>query len=476
MEPENGAKLVEPDGSMLNVAWETAAGEFVNALNGEEALAALGELLPVDDGKATVLVAHDTRSTSPALAALLKQGAWDVGAEVIDKGAATTPQLHFCVRAFSRDDSHSLDPYYTVTRAEFITLCGGRKPALGGPLVVDCANGVGAIAMLVLRDLVIDTVVVNDEARSGSPLNDGCGADFVQKTRRMPILHGASKARAAAVGAGSLWASLDGDADRLVMYSATETDTVALADGDRFATLAAREVSHAIRIAGIEGATVGVAQTAYSNGAATDFLRTLPGVEIVDSCTGVKHLECAVHGFDVGIYWEPNGHGTVLYTDAFRTRIANSVKSSNGVQDGSERANDALAFLDCVGKLANQAVGDGIADLLLVVGILIRRGMSFDDWLEIYKERCVSNAKVRVKNKAVVQTEDFDRKVVSPASLRERIDAVQEGDVRAFVRPSGTEDVVRVFAEANTQAAADKAAEEIARAVYDTCAGVGERV
>ena len=44
---------------------------------------------------------------------------------------------------------------------------------------------------------------------------------------------------------------------------------------------------------------------------------------------------------------------------------------------------------------------------------------------------------------------------------------------RAFVRPSGTEDVVRVYAEAATSAAADDLARAVARAVHATAAGLG---
>ena len=46
---------------------------------------------------------------------------------------------------------------------------------------------------------------------------------------------------------------------------------------------------------------------------------------------------------------------------------------------------------------------------------------------------------------------------------------------RAFVRPSGTEDVVRVYAEARTQPAADELAARVARAVHDCGDGVGAR-
>lgn len=42
------------------------------------------------------------------------------------------------------------------------------------------------------------------------------------------------------------------------------------------------------------------------------------------------------------------------------------------------------------------------------------------------------------------------------------------------MRPSGTEDVVRVYAEAATQAAADELARLVAGHVHSTAAGVGQ--
>ena len=41
------------------------------------------------------------------------------------------------------------------------------------------------------------------------------------------------------------------------------------------------------------------------------------------------------------------------------------------------------------------------------------------------------------------------------------------------MRPSGTEDVVRVYAEAATQQAADDLAAKVARHVFDLAAGIG---
>jgi phosphoacetylglucosamine mutase len=95
---------------------------------------------------------------------------------------------------------------------------------------------------------------------------------------------------------------------------------------------------------------------------------------------------------------------------------------------------------------------------------------------------------------AVVQTTDAERKCVSPKGLQEAIDKlVSGGEVtpsrfacctliiralsfqtkssdspsvrRSFVRPSGTEDVVRVYAEAATQDEADALAKQVNRSL-----------
>lgn len=33
--------------------------------------------------------------------------------------------------------------------------------------------------------------------------------------------------------------------------------------------------------------------------------------------TGVKHLHGAAHNYDIGVYFEANGHGTVTFSDKF---------------------------------------------------------------------------------------------------------------------------------------------------------------
>jgi phosphoacetylglucosamine mutase len=200
----------------------------------------------------------------------------------------------------------------------------------------------------------------------------------------------------------------------------------------------------------------------------------LRGVKVIIAKTGVKHLEKAVHPYDIGVYWEPNGHGTVLYSDAFVKRLESVLRTS----EHADFVRLSAKILLSVGRVSNQAVGDGVADLLLVLAILMNERMSFSDWLNMYVERCSENQVVRVHDKNVITTEDCDRKVTRPVELQAAVEKASNGaGRRAFVRPSGTEDVVRVYAEAPAGCEADAKAMvlAIALAVYDSCHGVGGR-
>ena len=62
-------------------------------------------------------------------------------------------------------------------------------------------------------------------------------------------------------------------------------------------------------------------QTAYANGSSTKFMRETLGMSVLLAKTGVKHLHHLAESFDIGIYFEANGHGTVLFKEALLDRL-----------------------------------------------------------------------------------------------------------------------------------------------------------
>lgn len=66
---------------------------------------------------------------------------------------------------------------------------------------------------------------------------------------------------------------------------------------------------------------VGIVQTAYANGSSTRYMREELGMTVLLAKTGVKHLHHLAESFDIGIYFEANGHGTVLFKESFLNRL-----------------------------------------------------------------------------------------------------------------------------------------------------------
>ena len=126
----------------------------------------------------------------------------------------------------------------------------------------------------------------------------------------------------------------------------------------------------------------------------------------------------------------------------------------------------------------NQAVGDATCDALFVESVLAIKGWSVNDWDLIYQDLPSRQTKVKVQDRTVVVPLADETAVVEPVALKDAIAAaVQSVDAengRAFARPSGTEDVVRVYAEASTPELADELAAQVAKAIYDHANGVGD--
>lgn len=123
---------------------------------------------------------------------------------------------------------------------------------------------------------------------------------------------------------------MDGDADRLVYFSVLpNSDKIDLVDGDKILSLFSLFLKEQLGILNQSEdankayqASLGVVQTAYANGASTDYLKQL-GLEVVLTPTGVKYLHEKAAEYDIGIYFEANGHGTILFSDTFLAWLEN---------------------------------------------------------------------------------------------------------------------------------------------------------
>ena len=116
-----------------------------------------------------------------------------------------------------------------------------------------------------------------------------------------------------------------------------------------------------------------------------------------------------------------------------------------------------------------QTAGDAISDLLVTEFILRKLDWPIDRWSAIYTDLPQRQLKVVVKDRTEIRITADERRCVEPSELQTAIDklVIEFGskDSRSFVRPSQTEDIVRVYAESSTQELANRLAEKVAEKV-----------
>ena len=413
-EADNGVKLVDCTGGMLPTTWEADAEALANAPDAEAMRAVVQKLLAKDEpaenlhppppaGLAAdppaphVFLARDTRPTGPELAAAARAGAAAAGAAVTDLGLSTTPQGHFAVYAAYRGWPRTEADYYarlargyaTLTRFESHEHNNTRHTHDEECIFVDCANGVGASKFARLVDATraagapLNVALRNDASlnKAGS-LNKDVGADYVQKERRFPKHGGFDE-----LPTGAKCVSVDGDADRLVyFYRDASSNETRLLDGDKIAALVATRVGDLTRRCGDDlrrSLRVGVVQTAYANGASTRYIETALGLETTCVPTGVKHLHPAAEAYDVGVYFEANGHGTALFSDDALARIAAVAADETGTTEDARRA---AASLLALAETINPAVGDALSGVLVVEATLFAKRWRLEDWDAMYAD------------------------------------------------------------------------------------------
>ncbi|XP_058183180.1 phosphoacetylglucosamine mutase-like [Rhododendron vialii] len=477
---DNGVKIADPSGGMLTQAWEPFADALANVPDSLHLVQLVDDFVMKENiplevvQSAVILLGRDTRPSGESLLEAAKQGISSiVGAVAVDMGVLTTPQLHWMVRSRNKGMKATEMDYFNQLSSSFRCLIDlippGSAVNVMDKLIVDGANGVGGEKLQVLKKVLhgLDIQICNS-GKEGV-LNEEVGADYVQKEKVVP--RGFAPA-----DAGMRCASLDGDADRLVYFSAIQNSNnrICLVDGDKILSLFALFIKEQLSILNDnEGdretnsypATLGVVQTAYANGASTDYLKHL-GLEVVFTPTGVKYLHEKAADYDIGIYFEANGHGTILLSEGLLHWLDGRSSEPSLTSKGSEQQKAALRLL-AVSKLINQAVGDALSGLLLVEAILQHMGWSIHRWNELYHDLPSRQLKVKVVDRSAVVTTNAETVVVRPLGIQEAINAetAKYPRGRCFVRPSGTEDVVRVYAEASTEEAADNLANSVAQLV-----------
>lgn len=422
---DNGLKLISGGGNMIEDSWETLITKVVNFDRNEHDNKTLDCLINFYKfvRKAywpRIVIGIDTRDSGPRLIDMIANIFDVMGVSYVECGMVTTPQVHKYVEIYHKYRQFIYEDYYIILQTAYrdVTQMLGVTQNSFGRLWIDCANGVGGITFEEFKQFCPEFRPMLVNIGQGG-LNRNCGAEHVHKTGTPP--------EKLTVYDGMYGCSLDGDADRIVYYTVIDGKFCVI-DGDKIATLFATFCRQALG----PDVKIGMVQTPYANGASTEYIRNRLGNQ-VDTCfapTGVKHLHHAAQKYDVGIYFESNGHGTVLFS---RSMIKKS------------------SLARSISRLMSQTVGDSLSCIMLVDIALHYLGWTPRQWESVYNNFYCQNEKVKVANKDLFKTSSDESRLVSCPNIQMTIDTLVQNHVsshvRCFVRPSGTEDVVRIYTE-----------------------------
>ncbi|KAK9173078.1 Phosphoglucomutase/phosphomannomutase alpha/beta/alpha domain I family protein [Cryptosporidium meleagridis] len=544
---DNGVKIVDVTGSMLNKDFEQICFNVINHEDGNNPVKVLmhyfkeklalcdEELNKIELSKAKLILGFDTRPSSKYILESIERfiSEFEIS-RFLNFGFTTTPQLHFmvafangliiervpidirktlmfenCIKNLENCSSSKksdiissfFDIYFAYHEYYFIQLVNliqnddhsflftqnsqfffKAKPKKNenykinenGSLLVDVANGVGKYhankVSKILSYAGLNLKMINCD--NPGKLNDGCGAEHIQKNSLPPVgLYSNQDYDSEGV---DYVAALDGDADRLIYFIPNHFDKndnseIFLIDGDRISAcyllVITTLLNQSIREIKVETDTtptlsLGVIQTAYANGASTKYLNNLLSAlnpnyfRFSIDCvpTGVKHLHRKAEEYDIAVYFEANGHGTVIHRED---------KLKSWVEEMSKFGinNSSCRLLTYFLNLFNPVIGDAISDMLAFEVarkfVQARFGCKFSvclyDDLNVIQDKVYLN---RCDLETLICDKETEKFLVKPKAIQESIDNyisnLNDNHSRAFIRPSGTEEVARVYVESPT--------------------------
>lgn len=398
-----------------------------------------------------VIVGHDPRESSPALARAVAEGFRLEGVDVDFVGMAPTPavaflaQHHGCAAAVVtashnpytdnglkffrdggtklsdaeeraiqaifegfvssneayvepsiRDGSMSLDAYVRHVCA------AGTSVRAGTRVVVDCANG----AMSVVAPQVFARLGVEARIFHGTPdgtnINVACGAAHPENVAALAREHECDLAIA-----------FDGDGDRLIAAT-NEGDVI---DGDHLIALAALDLKSRGLLA-----NDAVVVTVMSN---------------------------------IGFHRAMEGAGITVHTTAVGDRSVLVELDRSGAVLGGEQSGHII-------HRSRATTGDGLLAAVELIDVL---GRSSEPFGTMAASAMTSYPQVLINVKVAG---DAGQAVAACNEVVRMVEAELGDEGRVLVRPSGTEPLVRVMVEASDDATARHHAERIAERIADT--------
>lgn len=437
----NGIKFVDFNGNMLDEKWEKSSDELVNCDDNEfytlinRIFRQLSNCSSYQDSIfGNVVIGRDTRPSGEKITEAIKEVLKEFRCKIHDYGVVSCPEMHYLIRKCNeKREIIPREEYIDHLHRNYVKLreLVGNNMRMG----VDTANGVAYLKIkeMIEKEKDLGVEILNDP--ESGVLNLNCGADYIVTTKKMPKIRESTH---------SLSASFDGDMDRLIFY-----DGMRFYDGDAQCVFLAHYFEELVTKEKIK-CRVGAVLSFYSNTGAVNYLKNK--VDVVLAQTGVKNFVKEARAFDIGVYSEPNGHASVIFSKSLLETV-------------SKLQTDSI--IKPLTEMFDPSVGDALANML-VFKVLLQNVQDLIPYTEYFSRLL----QVTVKDKTLVKV-DRNYKLIDQTYQNEIDQAALASKGRAFIRPSGTEDLVRIFAEAPQELQCDRLALTVAQLVYDVFGGKG---
>lgn len=187
-EPDNGVKLIDPMGEMLEQSWEQIATDLVN-VSDVDLVRQVEKIIADNDinlGEASsVFVGMDNRYHSPGLLKGVKDGVITLKGHVRSFEMVTTPMLHYmvvCANSNGEYGDATEEGYYNKLISAFKWLRGTEfeHGNYKNRLLFDGANGVGGSKMLQFLKRMngeLNVTVFNRSNRDEGKINESVSGE-----------------------------------------------------------------------------------------------------------------------------------------------------------------------------------------------------------------------------------------------------------------------------------------------------------
>ena len=388
-ENDNGIKIINNQGKMINTNQSKYLEYYINNKNENEKIFV--------KNKFKIIIGKDTRKSGEKIINLIIKGIKNVSnCNIIHAGYVTTPIIHYLAKNHKNiHNQKNIQNFIDKYTYQII-----NKSITSTPYI-DCSGGV---ASKILKKINNNFKVICKYGEN--ILNHNCGSDYLMTNKKLPdILNNKNNIYGC---------SLDGDADRSVFWMKNKNKLFIL-DGDHQLVLWCLF----LKKKNINSVAV---TTSYCNGAVMNLLKK-ENIDIKITATGMKNLIEEADKHKNVVYFENNGHGTM--------NIEKEIILKNG---------ETLLY--------NNLIGDGIYNVLTTFQILEDLDMNMEDWYNLYKKIPSFQFKIPSDKLPPLKMNNIGNRVIEPEHIQKKLDNIsKEYQGRVFLRPSGTEPVIRFYCE-----------------------------